>query len=220
MDNVSVTATLASTTPTLSVTPPSLTGLDYFVGQGPSVAESFVLSGKNLDNTAVTVLADGTKFEVSENKTTGFTNEITLATYTGSNKTIWVRAKAGQQVGQINDIVLVSGGGATEDKEVNVSGEIVSIAPTLSVSTDEINDLGYILGASTSISKLVSITGMNLDGSKDVLIGMEQGSLSNFEISLAEDGTYGPDLFVENYDGSALNVYVRLKTGMPIANNY
>ncbi|MGX9984914.1 T9SS type A sorting domain-containing protein [Soonwooa purpurea] len=98
--------------------------------------------------------------------------------------------------------------------------DVAPTTPTLSVSTDEINDLGYILGASTSISKLVSITGMNLDGSKDVLIGMEQGSLSNFEISLAEDGTYGPDLFVENYDGSALNVYVRLKTGMPIANNY
>lgn len=46
MDDVSITA--LSTTPTITITPTTLSSFNYFVGNGPSTEQTFTLSGVNL----------------------------------------------------------------------------------------------------------------------------------------------------------------------------
>src|SRR5690606_11143542 len=90
-------STGATPTPTLAVAPASITGLNYGLASGPSVAQSFVLSGENLDGSDVTVTAPA-NFEVSTTEASGYASALTLTAYDGTVTTIWVRLAAGQPV--------------------------------------------------------------------------------------------------------------------------
>src|SRR5690606_494235 len=118
-------STGATPTPTLAVAPASITELNYGVGSGPSAAQSFVLSGDNLDGSDVTVTAPA-NFEVSTSETSGYASSITLTAFDGANQTVWVRLSAGQLVNTYNGSVTISGGGAT-DATVSVSGAVLAV---------------------------------------------------------------------------------------------
>src|SRR5690606_6765093 len=66
-----------STDPIFAVAPATITGLNYGLGNGPSTAQSFVLSGNNLDGSDVTVTAPA-NFEVSTTEASGYASSITL----------------------------------------------------------------------------------------------------------------------------------------------
>src|SRR5690606_7565169 len=90
-------STGATPTPTLAVAPSSITGLNYGLGNGPSTAQCFVLSGNNLDGSDVTVTAPA-NFEVSTTEASGYASSVTLTAFDGANQTVWVRLAAGQTV--------------------------------------------------------------------------------------------------------------------------
>src|SRR5690606_5564844 len=106
-------STGATPTPTLAVAPSSITGLNYGLGNGPSTAQSFVLSGNNLDGSDVTVTAPA-NFEVSTTEASGYASSVTLTAFDGANQTVWVRLAAGQTVNSYTGSVIISGGGATD----------------------------------------------------------------------------------------------------------
>src|SRR5690606_33046023 len=104
----------------------------YGLGNGPSTAQRFVLSGNNLDGSDVTVTAPA-NFEVSTTEASGYASSITLTAFDGANQTVWVRLSTGQTVDTYNGSVTISGGGAT-DATVSVSGAVLAV-PVVTAET-------------------------------------------------------------------------------------
>ncbi|MGM0634694.1 MAG: T9SS type A sorting domain-containing protein [Bacteroidota bacterium] len=198
--------------PLLSVATTTLTGFEYIEGSGPSASQSFDVSGTNLDGSDVILLA-GTGFEISESESSGYSDEITLANYDGDPATIYVRLAAGEAIGNYNDIVLISGGDAP-DIEVDLSGEVTPVPqPELNIDATSLTGINYMEGNGPSAAQTVTLTGANLDGTQDVTVELLMEAASNFEIS-QDDVTYSDSFTLTNYDGSATDIYVRLKAGL------
>lgn len=203
--------------PVLTVDPATVTGLQAIENGAALNSASFTLSGQNLDGDDVILLADeGFVLSIDEEGT--YEEEITLTAFDGTNTTIWVQIAAGQNEGPIAGDILISGGGA-DDLFVSVSGEVLSSDPILTVSEEEIVNLGYTFGAATSVPASFTISGLNMDGSGDVMLAFENLD-TDFEMSLAADGTYTDDLLIEDYDGTETTIYVRLKSGLAIGAAY
>lgn len=109
------------TSPTLIASSLAITNLDYEVGNGPSVAQDFIVSGANLDLTDVIINAP-TNFEVSLDNST-FVENLALNSFDGTSTPIWVRLKSGLAVNAYSDTLSISGGGATP-VDVNLSGSV------------------------------------------------------------------------------------------------
>lgn len=92
--------------------------------------------------------------------------------------------------------------------------------PTLNVSTNEITGLNYIFGNGPSDAQSFTLSGTNLDGTGDVMIGLDDGASSDFEISLNATSGYDTDLFIEGYDGTDTEIFVRLKAGKAVGDAY
>ena len=108
--------------PILTSDPNAVASLYYVLDNGPSGAQSFELTGINLNGTGVTITAPD-NFKVSQDEATGFGEGITLADYDGSAETIWVQLKAGLSVDTYSGYVLINGGGANPIN-VAVSGAV------------------------------------------------------------------------------------------------
>lgn len=126
----------AFTTPKLTVTPTTITGLNYPVGSGPSEAQSFSVSGVGLTGN-VTITAP-TNFEVSKTSaTSGFASSVSLTPSSGtiSATTIWVRLASGKAQGTYGPSnVTVSGGSATA-LNVSVTGVVSSACEDPTINT-------------------------------------------------------------------------------------
>lgn len=126
IDDVSITANNSS--PTITVSPTSLSGFTYGVGSGPSAEQSFTVSGSNLTND-ITLTAP-TNYEISTTSGSGFTSPITLTQSGGTvNSTaIYVRLKSGLGIGNYNsEDISASSTGATT-KTVTCSGSVTNVA--------------------------------------------------------------------------------------------
>lgn len=138
VDSFDVTYTLPSSGPTLTATPTTLSNLDYNVGEGPSTAQSFEVSGADLDETDVTVSVPGASdFEISETEGSGYTDSITLTDYDGTATDIYVRLKSGLVVDDYTDDVTISGGGGA-DVTVALSGTVAPTPPDNDLCADAI----------------------------------------------------------------------------------
>lgn len=126
--------TPASSTPTLTVNPGTLTGFTYLQGSGPSAVQSFDLTGTNLDGSNVT-LTPSTNYEIStSNSPFTATNPITLTSYNGASTTIYVRLKSGLTVGSYNsETITIAGGGDSDGASVTCSGSVTAPAPEMDV---------------------------------------------------------------------------------------
>lgn len=126
----------AFTTPKLTVTPTTITGLNYPVGSGPSEAQSFSVSGVGLTGN-VTITAP-TNFEVSKTSaTSGFASSVSLTPSSGtiSATTIWVRLASGKAQGTYGPSnVTISGGSATA-LNVSVTGVVSSACDDPTINT-------------------------------------------------------------------------------------
>src|SRR5690606_7285419 len=202
--------------PVLTVDPATVTGLQAIENGAALNSASFTLSGQNLDGEDVILIADE-GFVLSTDEEGTYEAEITLTAFDGTETTIWVRLAAGQPVDTYAGNITISGGGA-DDLLVSVSGEVLSSDPILTVSEEEIVNLGYTFGAATSVPASFTISGLNMDGDGDVMLAFTEST--DFEMSLAADGTYTDDLLIEDYDGTETTVYVRLKLGREIGNSY
>lgn len=111
-------------------------------------------------------------------------------------------------------------GGAAYLNSITIEYEVPSADPTLSVSTNEITGLDYIFGNGPSDAQSFTLSGTNLDGTEDVMIGLDDGASSDFEISLNATSGYDTDLFIEGYDGTDTEIFVRLKAGKAVGDTY
>ncbi len=119
-------------TPTITVSPSSLTTFSYVVDNGPSNNLTFTVSGSNLDDDIL--ITQTSNFKVSLDGT-NFTGNITLPETGGavSNTTVYVRLKAGLPLGNYSqDITLTSTNADT--KTVSCSGSVIPNLPDLIIN--------------------------------------------------------------------------------------
>lgn len=115
--------------PTLSVVPATLTGLNYVVGNGPSAVQNFVLTGSNLTGSNVSIYPP-TNYEISLSNTPFTANDpITLTSYDGSATTVYVRLAAGLAINTYVGDIGLSGGGDADGAVVGLSGAVTGPMP-------------------------------------------------------------------------------------------
>ena len=98
-------------TPVLGVTPLSLDGLDYTFGEGPSSSQSFLLSGQDLDDSDVSLIAPP-NFSVATAESGPFGPTATLSSFDGDSTPLWVRLEGELSLGFYSGSLTSSGGGA------------------------------------------------------------------------------------------------------------
>jgi hypothetical protein len=138
-DNIAVTLSNA-TSPTITVTPTSLTGFTYTLGSGPSTPQTFTVSGTNLTNNVI--ITPSTNYEVSLTSGSGYvTSPSTLSvtqsggTLTGQPVTIYTRLKAGLATGTYNSEVINITSTGSIPKSISASGVVASAIVTVSANT-------------------------------------------------------------------------------------
>jgi PKD repeat protein len=124
--------TPSTATPLLSASVTSLNGFQYIIGAGPSVSQSYDLSGSNLNPTSGNLTVTGsTHYEVSANNST-FSNSITIP-YSGSTLSatpVYVLLIAGLPQGTYNGETVANSGGGATTVNVTCSGAVVKAEPT------------------------------------------------------------------------------------------
>ena len=139
-----------SVVPTLTASPTLRTGFTYAVGFGPSVSQSFTISGVNLTGfpDVITVTAPAS-YEVSTDNANFFaTTTVPYTTATLGATPLFVRLKAGLPIATYNEDVICSGGGATTNAVVNCNGAV----------TNYFNSLSDVIAVAASESATVSST--------------------------------------------------------------
>jgi uncharacterized protein YaiE (UPF0345 family) len=164
------------------------------------------LTGSNLDGSDVTVTAPS-DYEISLDNS-NFSNSLTLSSYDGTSKTIYVRLKSNLSVGTYNnENITISGGGAS-DITVSLSGEVLT--PTLSANPTSLSGFSYSEGGGPSSSQSFALTGSNLDGS-DVTVTAP----TDYELSF-DNSNFSNSLTLSSYDGTSKTIYVRLKSNLSV----
>ena len=175
---ISVTTTDGGTTPTLYVSPASLSAFTYQPGSGPSTSKSFSLSGTHLTGAPGNITVTGsTNYEVSaDNITFGATTSVAYSSATLAATPVYVRLKAGLAEGNyIGELVSNAGGGAGTTNVI-CNGN-VSVQPTPAIATGNISSFGDVAVNSVSSEKVYQVSGTDL--TSDIIISPPAG----FEIS-------------------------------------
>ena len=118
--------------PQLTVSVSELSGFDYVYGSGPSGIQSFELDGENLTNNVTVIPSEN--FEVSILSDDLFQPENPILIYTPesgsiSDFMIYVRLKAGLEVGTYNEQIAIASEGA-DTLYVSVTGTVTGDGPT------------------------------------------------------------------------------------------
>ena len=193
--------------PVIMLSPTALTGFTYVYTAGPSVSQSFTVSGNNLQNN-VTLTAP-IHYEISIASNSGYSSSITLYPSDGTlaTTTIYVRLRAGFGVTAYNEDIIATSQYA-ETKTVLLSGSVTAAA-TLIVTPSMLNGFIYTRGSGPSVSQFFVLTGSNLNS--DVIIEAPD----NFEISITQNGTYSGSLTLTPSEGTINQIiYVRMKSGL------
>lgn len=128
--------TCAGTLPTITVTPLSLSGLDYQFNSGPSAVQSFTVEGTDLTND-ITVALPSNYYEISTSNSpfsaAGSAITLTQSGGTVSTTTIYVRLQSSLSVGTYNGETLDCSSSGATTKTVTFNGEVTAIP--ISVTT-------------------------------------------------------------------------------------
>ena len=122
--------------PVLSVVPGTLSNFSYLVGAGPSVSQSYSLTGSELTPASGNITVTGsTNYEVSTNNST-FSPSVSVA-YSGAalNTTIYVRLKAGLPAAFYNTELIANAGGGATTVNVNCNGYVQKPEPSNHVTS-------------------------------------------------------------------------------------
>jgi hypothetical protein len=216
-NGLAIGGALVPSGPIISVTPATLTNLNYFLGSGPSAEQTFTVSGNNLTNNIV--LSPPTDYEISTTSGSGFISNpgtITLTQTAGSvaATTIYVRLKAGLALGAYNsENINCTSTGATS-KTVNCSGQVTASASGLTISATTLSPFSYIFGTGPSTSQSYTLSGAGLVGFPGNIV--VTGS-TNYEVSL-NNAAFSSSVNIPFTTAtlSSTTIYVRLKTGLPV----
>ena len=128
LDNIKVTATTGGASPSISVTPTTLTGFTYVFNTGPSTSQNFALTGSNLTaNVSVSVTSN---YQIASSAGGTWGTSLSYTPSSGSvSATVYVRQIAGLAIGTgYTGTVTCSSTGAT-DATVSLSGSVTSPPP-------------------------------------------------------------------------------------------
>jgi hypothetical protein len=130
---VTCSGSVTALTPTITLTPTTLTGFTYVAGSGPSTEQTFTVSGANL--TANISIAAPTNFEVSLSSGSGYSSPLTLTPSSGtvSSTTIYVRLKSGLSTGNYNSETITASSTGATNKTVTCSGTVTSSIPPVDI---------------------------------------------------------------------------------------
>ena len=133
--------TKASSDPDIATTETSLTDFTYLVGNGPSAAQNFSVSGSNLTGNISLSLGESSNYEMSLTENSGYTNELSLTPTTGTvaSTPIYVRLKSGLAANaSYEGTVTLTSTGAT-NKAVNLAGSVTQPNFTWNLATNSYN---------------------------------------------------------------------------------
>jgi hypothetical protein len=210
IDDILITANIAI--PTITVSPVTLTNLNYIFSAGPSTSQSYNLSGINLTGAPGSLLVSGSaNYEVSTDNTT-FTNTVNVSftTSTLASTPIYVRLKSGLSAGNYNAEIISNAGGGATTQNVTCSGT-VNIS-TITVSPVTLSGFSYIFGAGPSTELTFTVSGVYL--TSDVTLTAP----TDFEISTTTGAGFNTSLTLVPTSNTlaAKTIYVRLKSGLAI----
>ncbi|MEA1872964.1 MAG: T9SS type A sorting domain-containing protein [Bacteroidota bacterium] len=195
---------------------PALSGFLYYEGEGPSTTKFFNLSGSLLTGYPddITVSAP-TNYEISLDDVS-FLNSLAVP-YNSANlssTTIYVRLKSGLSLGDYNENITISGGGA-DNIFVSCSGSVTEMPPpAIYVVPEVLTEFSYIYGIGPSDYQSYQLYGNYLT---DYPNSISVNAPANYEISL-DNANYSSSLSVsyDSYTLPSTTIYVRLKSGLDV----
>lgn len=210
MKNIKLTA--ASATPSINVTPTTLTGLSYTIGNGPSAEQSFSASATNLSENLL--LSAPTNYEISTSSGTGFGSSVTLTPTSGTvaSTPIYTRLKAGLPVATYNQTITATSTGAT-NKTVSLSGNVTAPpSPALVLTPTTLNGFVYAVGNGPSAPQNFTASGSALTANMII------NAPTNYEVSLTSGSGYISSISLTPASGTIAptTIYTRLKTGLSV----
>ncbi|GAB1417683.1 hypothetical protein MASR2M12_04480 [Bacteroidales bacterium] len=212
--------------PVLVLQPDTLSGFAYFLGQGPSVQQSFVVSGTLL--TGDVTLNAPAAYDISLGGGAQFVAQnpivLTPAAGTLANTEVFVRLKAGLNSGNYNQQLLVSTSGA-DNKTLVLMGSVAGPAnepenhPTaFTLTATGMNSLkavwadafpaaaGYLLKGSTEGFNAITAPVDGVTEAEGQLVKyVEAGVKTATFIGLNPETTYYFKIFAFNGNGIAIN---------------
>ena len=197
---------LHPTAPVLMTSTNQLNNLNY-MGSGPSAAQSFVLSGANLNGSNLSLSLPGfSAFQLSESEQTAYSQSLLIPAYDGSPKQIYVRLAAGLDTGVYNDVMTISGGGAA-DISVNLSGSVLSLPSiTDATATGMVGSAFYYsLQTTGNPFAFAMIAGVLPEG---LSLDVENGTISGIP---EEAGNYDIQVTATNAAGLSLAATISLQ---------
>jgi endonuclease G, mitochondrial len=150
IDNVSVTA--LSSSPSVTVSPLNIPNLNYFTGNGPSIAGNYTVVGSDL--TGDVTLNATTNFEISKtSNTTGFGSTLTLTPNMGIlNSPIYVRLISGLSPNTYTGNITHTGGGISNTPTVNLTGNVTNVILPTKLKITAISPVSPLINSSFSIT--------------------------------------------------------------------
>lgn len=196
-------------------------GRNVFFGTGSSINNrEFLISGINTENFTNVQLS----FGMNSSSNLSLVVEYSTDGVAFTEITYPAVEAAGWKLITITDVTLPSVASLTlrfskDDgttyrvDDVLLTGN--ATVPILTTSTGSLTGMSYIVDAGPSAPESFSLSGANLNGN-DVTASLPDGS--NFEVSGSAGGTYGTSLTLTAFDGSATDIFVRLKNGLIVGN--
>ena len=203
------TVSTGSTTPTLSVTPTSVSGLTATQGSA-GAASVYGVNGTNL--TASIAVTAPTNFEISADGA-NFASSLTLTPgINGSLGTqVSVRIKANAPAGNVSGSISHASSGLTT-QNVAVSGTVTSTSPQITFSTSGLTGFTALQG-SAGPSKSYTVSGANLTGSITIT------APAGYEVSL-DNNTFAVSRTLSPVNGSiSTTVHARLSASALLGSN-
>jgi DNA/RNA endonuclease G (NUC1) len=204
------TVSAGPVTPSISVSPASLSGLTAIESSAGAV-QNYAVNGSNLTST-VTITAP-TNFEVSTDGTNFLPSLNLTPAIDGSLGTqVSVRIKSTAPVGGVSGTITHVSTGATT-RNVSVAGTVASSAPHIIVSTASLSGFAALQGSAGG-NKSYTVSGANLTGS--ITITAPNG----YEVSL-DNSTFAATRTLTPISGTIANtaVYARLSAAAPVGSN-
>ena len=108
--------------PSLSVSPSTASAFSYEIGNGPSTAQTFTVTGSNMtsDDITVSLQTGDTNYEISSDGTTYSTSNLTVAT----GDAVYVRLKAGLALGGSYTGTLRFANDGADNVDITLSGSV------------------------------------------------------------------------------------------------
>src|SRR5690554_2007560 len=190
--------------PTLSATPTTVSGFLQFVGT-PSAEQTVDVSGMDLTADA-TVTVNSGDYEISLTSGGTFGASVTIPQSSGVivPTPVYIRLNGTVAANLSNGELTITSTGAT-DVTVVLEGEISAPTPTITVSETAMSGFSHFVGTPSDADS-INVEGFNLTA--DIMVNAP----TNFEVSNALAGTYGPTVTIPFGTGTVAStkVYVRL----------